>query len=163
MVCFFGNSQQAFIAALKPRTCCISETRDPDTRVSLLSGNYLKGLIFWKRDSCFFFFCFFLLFFLEKDKHFSRALEIPVFIILCWLIDDTAHPSRSLSHSAAGSDRSFSHCRKRAAFHCETPTRGHKLIACGGEPHMGCAATWMRLNNQSGRQRPLWVNITSVG
>lgn len=58
---FFGNSQQAFIAALKPRTCCISETRAPDTRVSLLSGNYLKGLIFWKRDSCFFF-CFFLFF-----------------------------------------------------------------------------------------------------
>lgn len=88
---FFGNCQQAFIAALKPRTCCISETRDPDTRVSLLSGNYLKGLIFWKRDSCFFFsffyFCFFFVF-LEKDKRFSRALEIRVFIILCRWIDD---------------------------------------------------------------------------
>lgn len=50
---FFGNSQQAFIEALKPRTCCISETRYSDSRVSLLSGNYLKGLIFWKRDSFF--------------------------------------------------------------------------------------------------------------
>lgn len=50
-VVFFGNRNMAFIRApppppLTPRTSCISETGDPDTGVSLMSGSYLKGLKF---------------------------------------------------------------------------------------------------------------------
>lgn len=124
---FFGNSQQAFIAALKPRTCCISETQDPNKRVGLLSGNYLKGLIFWKHDS------FFYVFFFFKKKKYRQisASAVPwkypySSLYAGWsMTPPTSHLSATLTgvNPDAGSDQSFRSLQKTQQPWTETPTR----------------------------------------